>query len=495
MSKFSDHLDMKVNLPEIHKGKILIPEMFIKQEDNIPTGRTKINEKGERVAEYKKGWTIAQNVKGNKSINKTRQISSRDKHPVLDLRTAKVDSVQQSPHFIPRLADFPKPEDRFHIFKYLTNLHPNEEHEYPENLSRGFPPILPKNWRRKKLGEYPKDYTPPYDSDEEEEKFINLFNEELKENAKARTKKSKTLHEDIFGSDTESEEEGAGGGKRRGRPRKHKTQEESYQAKIKSNKDKRTERRLEERRNKIKVKLEKGEKLTKKEKELHEAEGKGIKHKKMKGEGGCCSSHAAVRPEHVEEAVREFIEDLNQQRLQRLNDYLDIHRNDNLQNNRVYQLIRVIPQDLLQDIIQANEDENERVRRRTTMPQLVGYINELMPEGFEVNAFGDTRPATPTGNGIKDPCWKGYEMIGMKKKKGKNVPNCVPKGKGIDFQDIKWGTFKALYNRFIKKNPQFKEHIEDLAHFADFVLENKDKFSKTAEKKALFFKNILENHK
>lgn len=27
----------------------------------------------------------------------------------------------------------------------------------------------------------------------------------------------------------------------------------------------------------------------------------------------------------------------------------------------------------------------------------------------------------------KKPCWKGYEMIGMKKKGGKNVPNCVPK--------------------------------------------------------------------
>jgi hypothetical protein len=24
------------------------------------------------------------------------------------------------------------------------------------------------------------------------------------------------------------------------------------------------------------------------------------------------------------------------------------------------------------------------------------------------------------------PCWKGYEMIGMKKKSGKKVPNCVP---------------------------------------------------------------------
>jgi hypothetical protein len=24
-------------------------------------------------------------------------------------------------------------------------------------------------------------------------------------------------------------------------------------------------------------------------------------------------------------------------------------------------------------------------------------------------------------------CWKGYEMVGTKKKNGKSVPNCVPK--------------------------------------------------------------------
>jgi hypothetical protein len=27
-----------------------------------------------------------------------------------------------------------------------------------------------------------------------------------------------------------------------------------------------------------------------------------------------------------------------------------------------------------------------------------------------------------------DPCWSGYEMVGMKKgKSGKPVPNCIPK--------------------------------------------------------------------
>lgn len=37
----------------------------------------------------------------------------------------------------------------------------------------------------------------------------------------------------------------------------------------------------------------------------------------------------------------------------------------------------------------------------------------------------------PTGtckdcNEEKNPCWKGYQMVGMKMKDGKEVPNCVP---------------------------------------------------------------------
>lgn len=38
----------------------------------------------------------------------------------------------------------------------------------------------------------------------------------------------------------------------------------------------------------------------------------------------------------------------------------------------------------------------------------------------------------PQGHGFKDPCWKGYEMIGMKMKRGRKVPNCV-KGTGFVF--------------------------------------------------------------
>ena len=30
---------------------------------------------------------------------------------------------------------------------------------------------------------------------------------------------------------------------------------------------------------------------------------------------------------------------------------------------------------------------------------------------------------------MKNPCWKGYEVYGMKTKNGRKVPNCVPKKK------------------------------------------------------------------
>lgn len=32
-------------------------------------------------------------------------------------------------------------------------------------------------------------------------------------------------------------------------------------------------------------------------------------------------------------------------------------------------------------------------------------------------------------NKDENPCWDGYEMVGMKEKDGKEVPNCVPKKK------------------------------------------------------------------
>ena len=39
-----------------------------------------------------------------------------------------------------------------------------------------------------------------------------------------------------------------------------------------------------------------------------------------------------------------------------------------------------------------------------------------------------TKPSSSKSS-EKDPCWKGYEQVGMKDKDGKQVPNCVKENK------------------------------------------------------------------
>jgi len=56
-----------------------------------------------------------------------------------------------------------------------------------------------------------------------------------------------------------------------------------------------------------------------------------------------------------------------------------------------------------------------------TVSEYVGHINVLDDNGF----FKEADDLTASMK--DDPCWDGYEMVGTKKKNGKEVPNCVPK--------------------------------------------------------------------
>lgn len=59
-------------------------------------------------------------------------------------------------------------------------------------------------------------------------------------------------------------------------------------------------------------------------------------------------------------------------------------------------------------------------------------------------------------NEKKDPCWKGYQQIGMKKKGKKEVPNCVPKKEGFTNED-----FSSLIDEILN-NEIGEGIIEDL---------------------------------
>lgn len=52
-----------------------------------------------------------------------------------------------------------------------------------------------------------------------------------------------------------------------------------------------------------------------------------------------------------------------------------------------------------------------------------------------------------------EPCWKDYKQIGMKKKNGKEVPNCVPKGSNSEsemYSEVSvpegWSVSENVYN-------------------------------------------------
>jgi hypothetical protein len=47
----------------------------------------------------------------------------------------------------------------------------------------------------------------------------------------------------------------------------------------------------------------------------------------------------------------------------------------------------------------------------------------------------DLNEAGKMQSGEKDPCWKGYHMVGKKMKDGKEVPNCVPLNENIIYED------------------------------------------------------------
>ena len=55
-------------------------------------------------------------------------------------------------------------------------------------------------------------------------------------------------------------------------------------------------------------------------------------------------------------------------------------------------------------------------------------------------------------NEDENPCWKNYQMVGMKKKNGKDVPNCVPEG-------LKEGVMSDI-NLLIKKSKSEEEFIK-----------------------------------
>jgi hypothetical protein len=65
-----------------------------------------------------------------------------------------------------------------------------------------------------------------------------------------------------------------------------------------------------------------------------------------------------------------------------------------------------------------------------------------------------------------DPCWSGYEMIGMKKKGRREVPNCVPidEAEGYCEQCL----IETIKEAFATNNPEFIEIMQPGLNEAEY---------------------------
>lgn len=58
-----------------------------------------------------------------------------------------------------------------------------------------------------------------------------------------------------------------------------------------------------------------------------------------------------------------------------------------------------------------------------------------------------------------DPCWKGYEMLGTKKKGNKEVPNCVPKEEEYSSDAQRKAVWASKNEKGIKEEEDLDEAI------------------------------------
>lgn len=69
----------------------------------------------------------------------------------------------------------------------------------------------------------------------------------------------------------------------------------------------------------------------------------------------------------------------------------------------------------------------------------------------------------------KDPCWKGYEMVGMKKKGGRKVPNCVPVKEEEQIDEVSAGLAQRAAHRAFVKSDKMKADAKKESDMHSYV--------------------------
>ena len=96
--------------------------------------------------------------------------------------------------------------------------------------------------------------------------------------------------------------------------------------------------------------------------------------------------------------------------------------------------------------------------KKTEVQKALQFANEEVKYKLNVGVVftEDTHPCK--GLSEDDPCWKDYKQVGMKKKNGKEVPNCVPKESVMDAEPLKG---KYPFQKKFSVESTFREMFEE----------------------------------
>jgi hypothetical protein len=97
------------------------------------------------------------------------------------------------------------------------------------------------------------------------------------------------------------------------------------------------------------------------------------------------------------------------------------------QIKRQCELILKLDQNTVNELLNNGHDwaDDHISSAKENMDQVFDFLMNETKGGDGESQEGDV-------NEMKNPCWKGYEMIGTKEKNGREVPNCVPKNESIE---------------------------------------------------------------
>jgi hypothetical protein len=104
------------------------------------------------------------------------------------------------------------------------------------------------------------------------------------------------------------------------------------------------------------------------------------------------------------------------------------------QIKRQCELLLKLDQNMVNELLNNGHDwaDDHISSAKENMDQVFDFLmNETKGNSHDEDLNEDGKMQS----GEKDPCWKGYHMVGKKMKNGKEVPNCVPLNENIIYED------------------------------------------------------------